>query len=181
MMETGCFTDITKLRFHTFARIMKTRLKILLPFVPIAIFCVASCHSEPKAQEQKKSIVKKPRTGDIRDSHGCLTSAGYVWSGAKDTCIRLWESGAELEPTDRSELIVYAVVADNKMKAEIVIPDDTTLLLTGSGNDTYSNDSLTLTVAGNKYSLKKNGKAIYQTGAPEQEQPKPVKKKGRRR
>ncbi len=161
---------------------MSTRIRIYLSVIPFLLFSLASCNSEPKSGEQKKSKeTKKIKHEDVRDAHGCLTSAGYLWSSAKDTCIRLWESGAELEPTDKSELVVYAIVSDDKMKAEIVIPDDTTLLLKGQGNDTYTNDSLTLTVVANKYSLKKNGKAIYQTGIAEQEQPKPVKKRGRRR
>lgn len=148
-----------------------------------ALFSSSSCDSEQKQREQKKNIVKKPRAVDVHDEHGCLSSAGYIWSEAKDTCIRLWESGAELEPTDRSELVVYAVVSDDRMKAEIVIPDDNTLLLSGQGNDTYTGDSLTLTVSGNNYILKKNGKAIYQTASlvPEQKEVKKVKKKGRRR
>lgn len=160
---------------------MNASSRVSLVIILFALFGILSCNSEPKPQEQKKSQVRKPRAADVYDEHGCLTSVGYLWSDARDTCIRLWESGAELEPTDRSELVVYAVVSDDKMKAEIVIPDDTTLLLTGQGNNTFTNDSLSLTVAGNNYSLKKNGKTIYQTGAPVPQETKPVKKKGRRK
>lgn len=143
----------------------------------------SSCDSGKDQPQAKKplsdNIEKKPRIGDVRDSHGCLISGGYTWSAAKDSCIRLWESGAELEPTDRSEMIVYAVVSNDKMRAEIFIPNDTSYVLTGNGDDSYSKDSLTLTVSNDKYALMSNGKVIYQTAVPVAEE-KPVRRRRRR-
>jgi hypothetical protein len=154
-------------------------MSILLKIIPVvlAAFCLASCNSsnEDVKNNDKENTVKKPRQGDVRDGHGCLTSMGYIWSEAKDTCIRLYESGAELVPTDRSELVIYAVLSDDKMKAEIFVPDDTTYMLTGNGGDTYTGDSIRLSVNGDKYLLTSNGKPIYQTALPEaaQQQRKP--------
>lgn len=127
------------------------------------------------------TATKKPRQDDIKDAHGCLSSAGYVWSAAKDSCIRLWEAGSELQPTDRSELVVYAVESQDRMRAEIFIPDDTSFLLTGTGNGTYSNDSFTLVSSGKTQQLKKSGRLIYATATSlsEPETTRPNRKKRR--
>jgi hypothetical protein len=164
---------------------MKTRSRIFLSLLAVALIGTAACNGRKKTEVKiagKQSNIKKPKVGDVRDEHGCLTSGGYVWSEAKDSCIRLWESGAELVPTNRSELVVFVVESGDKNKAEVIIPDDGTVMLTGSGNGTYNNDSLTLTVTGNNYVLKLNGKAIYQTASLiPAEEAKPVRKKRRRR
>jgi hypothetical protein len=158
---------------------------MMLPVV-LAAISLAACNSSNEQQgktKDKDSTVKKPRQGDVRDAHGCLTSMGYVWSEAKDTCIRLYESAAELVPTDRTELVIYAVLSDDKMKAEIFVPDDTTYMLIGNGSDTYTSDSISLKVAGDKYLLTSNGKPIYQTALPEAapQKAKPAKARKKRR
>ena len=40
--------------------------------------------------------------GADRDGHGCIGSAGYVWSEAVQDCIRLFESGIRTEAVDGS-------------------------------------------------------------------------------
>lgn len=166
-------------------------LKKLLPLLSLAIISLVSCSGEQKIDEQKAvkaNAAKKPRRGDVRDAHGCLTSQGYTWSEAKDSCIRLWEAGTELTATDRSEHVVIAVLSDSKTEAEIFVPEDSSFILPGSGNGTFANDSLTLTQNGKDLVLRKSGHAIYQTAPPEPVQEekrgrkaKPVaKKKGRR-
>jgi hypothetical protein len=160
---------------------VKTRTTILVASLG---WILSSCGEEQKPEANKSlkdSLARKPRQGDVRDAHGCLTSAGYVWSRAKDSCIHLWEAGAELEPVDKSELIVTAVVSDDKMKAEIFVPDDSSFLLAGTGDGSYSNDSVTLVVRNNIYELKKQGKTIYRTAAPETEEAAQPRRRKRRR
>ena len=158
----------------------------LIPLLTFTLFSLASSCDSAEEQQVKQtkrdSISRKPSQQEVRDAHGCITSDGYVWSAAKDSCIRLWESGAELLATNKSELVVFAVESNDKTKAEIFIPGDSTLLLLGQGNGTYTNDSLSLLSNGNNYVLRQSGKAIYQTApvAPVEE-PKPAKRKKRRK
>jgi hypothetical protein len=162
---------------------MKTQSTTLL-FI-LALLSLSSCDGGNKQdlnKLNKTNTVKKPRRGDVRDAHGCLTSEGFVWSAAKDSCIHLWESGAELTATDRSEHVVFAVISNDKMQAEIFIPDDSSFIMHGQGNGTYTNDSLVLTETGKDYILKKGGKSIYQTmpAEPAQEVKKATRKRRRK-
>ena len=46
--------------------------------------------------------------GNGRDEHGCLTSAGYQWSYAKNDCIRTWEAGTRLESPKETIFVVFS-------------------------------------------------------------------------
>lgn len=39
-----------------------------------------------------------PLLGSDRDAHGCIGSAGYVWSPLLQTCVRPWEAGERFLP-----------------------------------------------------------------------------------
>ncbi len=41
---------------------------------------------------QFKITKSEPIVGGDKDSHGCIGSAGYSWCGAKQACIRVWET-----------------------------------------------------------------------------------------
>ncbi len=41
--------------------------------------------------------------GSDRDSHGCIGSAGYVWSESAQKCIRPWEQTGSVDPTNSGE------------------------------------------------------------------------------
>ena len=170
---------------------MSISIRTVLLLLSPVLMTIASCSGEQKIDGQKAikaNAAKKPRSGDVRDSHGCLTSQGYTWSEAKDSCIHLWEAGTELTATDRSEHVVIAILSDNKTEAEIFVPEESSFILVGSGNGTFANDSLTLTQNGKDLVLRKGGQAIYQTALPEPVQEvkrgrkaKPVAKKKVRR
>lgn len=75
--------------------------------------------------------VKPPQiVGNDRDEHGCIGSAGYVWSKVLSRCTRLFEEGIGLMPTGKIEnqengaiLLGYIIFggADN-MYAEVFMP-----------------------------------------------------------
>lgn len=162
---------------------MRTGIYLLL--AAFSLFFISSCKSEdrnPETKEvQKDTVTRKPRPGDVKDEHGCMTSAGYIWSAARNECIRLWEVASEVEATNRSEFVVHVLVTDDKSKAEVFIPEEGSIVLNGNGNDTYSNDSLTLLANGKNFVLKQNGKAIFQTASvPVEPEAKPVRRKRRR-
>jgi hypothetical protein len=76
---------------------------------------------ETMAPDQTATLVG----GDV-DPTGCIRSAGYIWSVAKNRCIRIWEEGTAFtryESGDDSRKNdpenVYVVLSDDKSQAEI--------------------------------------------------------------
>ena len=66
---------------------------------------VMSCGSNSTKQQADKPIV-----GGDRDEHGCIASAGYSWSELLKDCIRPFEKGMRLNPSDEnSSLAAYLV------------------------------------------------------------------------
>ena len=63
--------------------------------------------------------------GNDRDSHGCIASAGYVWSEAVKDCIRVWEV---CERIDNGEKKVYVLFSDDKSLAEVFMDGGKTML-----------------------------------------------------
>ena len=46
--------------------------------------------------------------GSDRDEHGCIGSAGYTWSNAVHSCIRLWEVGTRFDNGPESVFLIYS-------------------------------------------------------------------------
>jgi hypothetical protein len=65
--------------------------------------------------------------GNDKDEHGCISSAGYSWCGAKNKCLRVWEEGCPL-PEDAA-LIKAALFKKNNW------PDDNSLTFVLTEND----------------------------------------------
>lgn len=38
-----------------------------------------------------KKLGSEPLVGADRDAHGCIGSAGYLWCGKENNCVRPWE------------------------------------------------------------------------------------------
>ena len=110
-------------------------MKQLLVFS--ALLLIISCNNKkpPQAQatEQKTATDTSngPKPGSDRDEHGCIPSAGYTWSDAKNNCIRLFEAGISLRSFNGDEKSVYIVFADDNKKAELFMQEQgfTPLLL----------------------------------------------------
>jgi len=69
------------------------------------------------------------RAGADRDVHGCIASAGYVWSGVRGECIRLFETGLaflpEHPPAQGAMLAAYMVLPSASgatQAAEVFVP-----------------------------------------------------------
>jgi hypothetical protein len=76
--------------------------KIIVLSVVLVIFLVGCGYDNPKEQmspqveqktpvKQKNDGVEEKMVGNDRDEHGCIGSAGYVWSEEKNKCVRPWE------------------------------------------------------------------------------------------
>lgn len=66
--------------------------------------------------------------GGDRDEHGCIGSAGYVWSSVQEKCIRVFESGVELSPTEMptdgsAVFAAYVVFSQDSLRAELFLPE----------------------------------------------------------
>jgi hypothetical protein len=112
-------------------------------------------------------------TGNDKDNHGCIGSAGYQWSEVKNECIRLFEKGVRLDPQlaslDQtvSAFVVFKATEDDA-KAELFVPGRPTAILNKKPGDeagTWVGVDYTLTYWKGMYSLEdKAGALLYQGG-----------------
>ncbi len=72
-----------------------------------------------------------PATGDARDAHGCIASAGYQWSPLRQACVRIFEAGLAFEPTPynpdqtlRAYVLTLPVKGDKVTAAELHWPGE---------------------------------------------------------
>lgn len=64
--------------------------------------------------------------GSDRDKHGCIGSAGYVWSSVQKDCIRLFEKGIRLNDKIDiySSFAAYLVFNADSSSVEVFLPKD---------------------------------------------------------
>ena len=59
------------------------------------------------------------RLGGDHDDHGCIASAGYVWSEVQQDCIRLFEKGIRIESTDGNSQSAFIVFSPDSARVEL--------------------------------------------------------------
>lgn len=64
-----------------------------------------------------------PKVGGDRDEHGCLGSAGYVWSEVQQDCIRLFEKAVRTEAVDGSNASAFIVFSPDSTDLELFFSD----------------------------------------------------------
>ena len=96
--------------------------------------CAPTSPTSPKEPAQQGEAAQpaaaaSPMSGADRDAHGCIGSAGEVWSGVRGACVRLFEVGLAFEPDPAPEqgavLLAYVVVAPEQGEvraAELFVP-----------------------------------------------------------
>ena len=70
---------------------------IFIAVVTFGMICTSCAHS---------SFGKL--VGSDRDEHGCIGSAGYTWSYALHSCVRLWEVGTRFDNGPESVFLIYS-------------------------------------------------------------------------
>lgn len=98
---------------------MKYLLLIMLAGFLFA--CQSKTSKRSSANTNQKTLI-----GGNKDSHGCLTSAGYTWSELKQDCIRLFESGIRLNPVENEKSYTtsaFLIFAKDSNQVEVFIPD----------------------------------------------------------
>lgn len=105
-------------------------------------------------------------TGSDRDEHGCIASAGYIWSRAAGRCIRLFEQGIRLEsPRDGSP--AFLVVGDDSSHIEIFLDDGQTAIASRQAADNRTprrwrtDDGKTEVTHGHTWDISENGILMY--------------------
>ena len=98
-----------------------------------SVLLVCACsegNPSTSSSENAATAAKNDTTsvGGDRDEHGCIPSAGYVWSAVHGKCIRTFESGVKLlpaeMPTDGSAVFAaYAVFSEDSLRAELFLPE----------------------------------------------------------
>ncbi|MDX7758367.1 hypothetical protein [Aeromonas hydrophila] len=74
--------------------------------------------------------------GADRDSHGCIGSAGYQWSALTKQCVRLFEQGIRLNPTDAGQTSsAFVLFSADQSQAELTLPSGEQHLLTRQGTE----------------------------------------------
>lgn len=77
----------------------------------------------PYIVAESATLYQQQLLGGDSDSHGCIGSAGYIWSEVQKDCIRLWEKGIRLESTDGRNRTAYIVFAPDSMQVELFFSD----------------------------------------------------------
>ncbi len=145
---------------------------------PASVLAVSS--PAPVAPVASASAAATPEdppdlAGGDRDAHGCMASAGYLYSALRKECIRIFEKGIALDPVPApkgseaviSASIVFAgddhTVAKNE-SVEIIVPKEATsvVLTRAKKSSEYTKEGSPFTVTyGKKWEIKKSGKTIY--------------------
>jgi hypothetical protein len=107
--------------------------------------------------------------GSDRDEHGCIPSAGYTWSEARQACVRIWEDGITLQAqgTTAAGEVAYLFMSDDQQKAEIFLPNNSTpVMLQRKGKEGahYWEGGSYKLYPWKGYVLKENDKAVFAGG-----------------
>lgn len=139
-----------------------------LAIIPVLAILI-SCQGTTKTTDAKASSETKaeaPLVGGEKDEHGCLTSAGYTWSEIRKDCIRLFEAGIRLNPTNDSEsheTSGFLVFSNDSSKVELYLPSlKGSDILTKENNVYQSSDKqYKLDRSKSIWTLMKDNKVIY--------------------
>ena len=64
--------------------------------------------------------------GADKDKHGCIGSAGYVYSAIKNDCIRVFEQNvtlSQINPIGTSTSIAAIIFSKDSLKVEVFLPN----------------------------------------------------------
>lgn len=94
----------------------------------LGVFCsllFVACNQSKK--EEPMTETENILGGDV-DDHGCIGSAGYVWSELKGECIRVWEDGITLLPLelDESKAVhaAFVLFSNDRSQLELFMPTE---------------------------------------------------------
>lgn len=117
----------------------------------------------------KKTTAEKQMVGNDKDEHGCIGSAGYVWSEVRKDCIRLFENGVAVKSVDNADEVAYVVLSQDSLKAQLFYSGEEkheVLSRTGDSQKGYiwsgTKNSPTIKLENNKWTISVKGKAQFE-------------------
>lgn len=140
----------------------------------LLLMCVTLLFAGCRNSQSKKSGEK--RVGDDKDAHGCIASAGYIWSEVQKDCIRLWEKGVRMEGVADKEKSAYIVFAPDSLQVELFFSDDRpndildrrSLPAGGYAWNVEDDDTKNVRMENGKWTISQRGNLIYQQAEEEQ-------------
>jgi len=105
--------------------------------------------------------------GNDRDAHGCIPSAGYIYSKAKNDCIQVFAQKIKLKGVRSQEganFMAAVVFSKDMMKAEIFLMEEpeSIILTKQRKSKIWRKGSYVLVPYKKTYQLKKDNVVIYQ-------------------
>lgn len=117
----------------------------------------------------KKTTTEKQMVGNDKDEHGCIASAGYVWSEVRNNCIRLFEDGVAVKSVDNADEVAYVVLSQDSLKAQLFYSGEDkheVLSRTGSSQKGYvwsdTKNSSIIKFENNKWTISLKGKTKFE-------------------
>ena len=101
-------------------------IKIIIFILSIScLFAGCGGRNDKKSQTTTTPTDTVLTVGHDRDNHGCLSSAGYIWSEVQQDCIRPFETGIRMISTTEPDATscAYLVFNVDSTRAELFLPD----------------------------------------------------------
>lgn len=141
------------------------KINLLMIMACIAV-TFSACKSNKEAKQNAEDATKVEdaiMTGSDKDEHGCIGSAGYVWSELKKDCIRPFEAGMKIAGiTEENKTTAAFVVFDaDSAKAELFIPEVKGGVILEHAGDEWKNDAFSVTCKNGKWNVSENGKVTF--------------------
>ena len=130
----------------------------------------AACNNSTPEQtddtaEDSTTPQQETLEGGDRDEHGCIGSAGYLWSTLRGECIQVFEVGTRLNPVDmeQEEAVISAFIVskegDNSQVELFITGEDQNLILKKEADGTFKNGKYTYNAQTKELSV--DGKVAY--------------------
>lgn len=128
-----------------------------------AMLCTAIAFSACKSNKAGQDTASEAKTeeavipGSDKDEHGCVGSAGYVWSEVKKDCIRPFEAGLKISETqkDNATYATYIVFAADSVQAELYTPESEGSILLERADNQWKNDTISVSCKNGQWSISK--------------------------
>ena len=108
-------------------------------------------------------------TGNDKDEHGCIASAGYTWSEVQKDCIRLWEKGVRMESIADTTKTAYLIFSPDSAQIELFfsgdqpneILDRRSLPSGGYAWNVEDDDTKNVRIEAGRWTISQRGNLIY--------------------
>ena len=144
-------------------------MKKIFALSVLALAFAACNNSTPEQTDDTAEDSTTPQQetleGGDRDEHGCIGSAGYLWSALRGECIQVFEVGTRLNPMDveQEEAVISAFIVskegDNSQVELFITGEDQNPILKKEADGTFKNGKYTYNAQTNELFV--DGKVAY--------------------